>query len=431
MAITKKGKREKQKRELRKRVVDARTLSAEDNDLDEYDDFLKETTFEEDMAEFEAAEKAIKKKKLSKLAKILIIIGSVVLLFCIWLFVERFIKYSSYSITSSSDSGTSGDKIEFFKDNLVKFSSSGIKYVNYDDEPIWESTANLNNPVFSFSKNYGIIYDADGTKVVVFDDESVLAEFSVDYPILNARISDQGVSAISVKDGNSNFVWFFDNIGTKLEIEIKNVLADGSGYPLGLDISPSGVGVAMPLMIIGGGSYKSCLTFYNFDKGKDSPNRIVGEFDYEKSVFPEIKYLSNSRAVAFGDNRICFYALSDAADPELKNEIVYDNEIVSVCTGEERAAVVSKNSAGGYLLTLYNDNGKVIDEENFAFDFSKLEIVNGYVLIYGSGSALIETTSGHLKYCGEMEGITISMIPISKGKFLQYGDYGTRTIRIP
>ena len=145
----------------------------------------------------------------------------------------------------------------------------------------------MNNPALASSENYGVVYDAEGTKIVVFDENNVCAEFSTDYPIISAKISDQGVTAVLIKDGNASFVWFYDNIGTKLEIEIKNVLGEEGGYPLGMDISPSGVGIAMPLMMVNSGTYKSSLTFYNFDKGKDSPNRIVGSFDYDNAVFPE------------------------------------------------------------------------------------------------------------------------------------------------
>lgn len=43
--------------------------------------------------------------------------------------------------------------------------------------------------------------------------------------------------------------------------------------------------------------------FYNFgDAGQNKEDNIVAEYQYENIVIPQIIYLDNTTAVAFGDN---------------------------------------------------------------------------------------------------------------------------------
>ena len=96
---------------------------------------------------------------------------------------------------------------------------------------------------------------------------------------------------------------------------MKNVLTETTGYPMDLSLSPTGTGLILSMIYMDQGSMQSRITFLNFDVGKSSSDRVVGVFPYGETLFPQVEYLSDARACAFGDSQIEFYSLQNEASP--------------------------------------------------------------------------------------------------------------------
>ncbi|MBR6271027.1 MAG: hypothetical protein IKR26_02590 [Lachnospiraceae bacterium] len=348
----------------------------------------------------------------------------------IWAFIINLKTYESYEIVSSSGDVNPEDRYESFKNGVIRYSQNGIKYENTSGKLLWDHGASMKEPALSFSADYGLFYDINGSSAVLFDDTGVVTSFSTMLPIAAAGVSDYGVSVFMTQDGTVSSVYFYDDTGRKLDIEVRNVLAKNSGYPISMTVSPSGTGLALSLVFIDRGAVKTRISFLNFDSGKDSTDRVVGYFEYDDILFPEIRYLSSEKVAAFGDDRVVFYSLSNETSPRVITEVQFNEEITSVFTGTGCVGVVTKASDGGHVLYLYDSDGSPVLEKSFEMPYSYAGFSNGYALIYGGTTCLIVTESGRVKYWGETDGSTTYMTSTGAGSFLQYGDYGMRTIKL-
>lgn len=360
--------------------------------------------------------------------RIVIIVAILIGLFFLVRLIINSISHDSYEVVESAE-GAVGGLVRSFDGGLIHYSSSGVKYTD-DGELLWDQGYSMENPNIVLQDKYCIIYDKGGTSVVLLNSKGIVSTISTDYPVTEVGLSEYGVAAVMVQQDSASQIYFYDNTGGKLDVEIKNVLAKSSGYPLSMSLSPDGQGVALSLMFLDTGSMQTRISFINFKEGSDSTDRVVGYFEYEDNVYPEVDYLSDSEVVAFGTDKVVFYSLSNPASPKISEEIVFEEEIKSVAVGDGHATVVSKAPEGGFVLTIFDGDGDVELEEPFAFDYNKMEIIDGYVMLYGGENALFATTSGYVKFCGAMEGQTTSIVPLGSGKFMQFGTYGTRTIKL-
>ena len=389
---------------------------------------------ERDIEEIQALEKKKKKealeKKKTRIKIIAIVALAAIIILVAAILIIGHIKYSSYEVVSSQEAVSTGEKCAVFKSNILKYSKNGIKYSTNDGTTIWEYGCSQTTPTLIISDDYGLIYDLNANGLVLFDADGIVASYTSSLPIAAAGLSNYGVAAVMVQDGTNSSVYFYDATGRKLDIEVRNVLAQNSGYPISMSLSPSGTGLALSLVFLDRGSMETRISFLNFDVGKDSTDRVVGYFEYDGVLFPQVSYLDAENVVAFGDDRIVFYSLSNEASPKLSEEIVFDEQIKSVAAGNGCAAVVTVSANGGYVLHIYSASGSEKLTEEFDFEYSFLGISGDYVMLYGGERCLIATTAGVVKYDGSFDGITTDMSSLGSNKFIQYGDYGARVIKL-
>ena len=70
-----------------------------------------------------------------------------------------------------------------------------------------------------------------------------------------------------------------------------------------MTVSPGGENIAVSFLMVENSRLISKVIFYNFgDAGQNKEDNIVAEYQYENIVIPQIIYLDNTTAVAFGDN---------------------------------------------------------------------------------------------------------------------------------
>lgn len=383
-----------------------------------------------DIDEIKKAEETVRRKKRKRTLIIAVAILFLLIMALVWFLIQGRREYGSYEVVSSSENAEGGDFYESFADGVVRYSANGIKFETTEGARIWDSGLSMHTPGVVFSEKYGLVYDIGGSGAMLFNEDGVVTSFSTMLPIAAAGISDYGVTAFMTQDNNVSSVYFYDASGRKLDIEVRNVLAKSSGYPISMSMSGSGKGLVLSLVFIDRGAVKTRISFLNFDLGKDNTDRVVGYFEYDECIFPEVDYLSPDRVVAFGDDRAVFYSLSNEALPKVIKEIEYDEEIESVFTKQGRAAVITRAGDGGHVLHIYDSDGEPVLEEDFENSYQKAEFSGNYALVYGSDYCFIATDGGVIKYRGLLDGYTTYMTSAGSDRFLQYGDYGIRTIRL-
>ena len=171
------------------------------------------------------------------------------------------------------------------------------------------------------------------------------------------------------------------------------------------------------------------LVFYNFDVGKSDSNRIVGEFICGTTMFPDVMYLSDRAAVAFGDNQVNFYSLRNESSPALVRSIACTTEIYSVFAGGERAGVITAGD-NGRLLTVYDDAGREIFHREISFEYTNVEFSGSYTLLYNTNECLILTDRGQIRYQGALGCPIRRIVMTGDNGFLLFSGTSMKRIRL-
>lgn len=172
------------------------------------------------------------------------------------------------------------------------------------------------------------------------------------------------------------------------------------------------------------------IAFLNFDVGKSRSDRVVGLFPYGEALFPQVEYLSDTAACAFGDRQIEFYSLKNEASPELVASIACDSEVQSVFTGDGQVGVILNGENGRYQLRVYNAVGELQMARDIPFEYKNAEFSGEYLAFYDSNEALILNSDGKVKYEGPLDGTASKLFFLNRSTFLQFGAQTTKEMKL-
>ena len=343
--------KEKNRSIFRKRVVseDAPqknpTEEIEDLDLAE-DEGSTETAAAEDPA-------LLKKQRIRKLLLIGGAFVAAMILFWAVRTWDTYRQYTSIEQVQEIESSSEGNHYEAFAGGMLRYSANGMALLDTSGRAVWDYGYSMKSPVMAVNGSYGIVGDRQAQTVVIFGTDGMLGTITTTMPILGLTISAHGVAALMLDDTDSSVIQFYDRTGLKLDITVKNVLTETTGYPMDLSLSPTGTGLILSMIYMDQGSMQSRITFLNFDVGKSSSDRVVGMFPYGETLFPQVEYLSDTRACAFGDSQIEFYSLQNEASPQLITSVPCDSQVQSVFAGNGKVGVVLNGENGQYLSCGY------------------------------------------------------------------------------
>lgn len=119
----------------------------------------------------------------------------------------------------------------------------------------------MKSPVMAVNGSYGIVGDRQAQTAVIFGTDGMLGTITTTMPILGLTISAHGVAALMLDDTDSSVIQFYDRTGLKLDITVKNVLTETTGYPMDLSLSPTGTGLILSMIYMDQGSMQSRITF--------------------------------------------------------------------------------------------------------------------------------------------------------------------------
>jgi len=340
-------------------------------------------------------------------------------------------EYTSLEVQWETD-GLGGDTVfyESFGSYLIRYSQNGVACLDKEGTVLWDHGYSMRSPFICIREDYAVIGDLQGQTAVIFQEDRVLGTISTTMSILNLTISAHGVVALMLDDVDSSLIQFYEKSGLKLDIVIKNVLTEKDGYPMDLSSSPKGTGLMLSLVYMDQGSLQSRITFLNFDVGKTESDRVVGMFKYGEVLFPQVEYLTDEVACAFGDNQINLYSLKKETSPELLKSIECTSEIQSIFTGKNRIGVVLNGENGEYQAQIYDLSGELLMEKEIPLAYTHAEFSGDYLLFYNSSECMVLNQNGKVKFYGSLEGYTLKIVFLSKNTFLQLGSQSTKGMKM-
>lgn len=382
-----------------------------------------------------------RRRKQKRLQNWMLILGAIAVLAVVVLGVciyEGNRTYKTFGVEWEQDLiGAESSRYIPLDNGVVQLGGDGATYYNEDGETLWSVPYDMRQPYAAVQDGYLVIYDKRGQSLIICDSTGEKGRADSTYPITCADISSQGVTIAVTEDKESSYISYFDSSGKKLEIDIKSPLAT-QGYPSAVSISPNGQQLMVSYTSISGGKGNSEIVFYDFEMGKDVPNRVVGAFqNYGETdtMVPFVQYLTDQCGVAVGDNMLSFFSTKNRTNIEQKN-VPVENPIQKVFFDDKRLGIVvekinEEEQKKEWQLQLYDQNGKLELEETISDDMEEIFLQEDRIVMYEPSSCLIQTDRGKTRYENTFENGITKMLPGgSNREYIIVSDDKIKKIRI-
>lgn len=341
------------------------------------------------------------------------------------------VKYEDFAVVEELDiSDGEGSQYVAFQNFFVKYGLDGISYLN-GDTTVWSQAYEMTNPIVDVCGDYVAVADKGTNTIYILDKSGLQGKVDTSFPIINIEVAKQGVVAALQEDSDANYIEVFSKNGSKL-VSHKTIIGT-NGYPLSFSISEDGTKMVVSYVCVSNGSMESKLTFYNFsDVGQNEVDRMVGGFnDFNSTVIPTVKFLTNDMIVAVGDNMIAFYKMKEK--PSEVKRIEIEDEIQKVFYNDKYLGLVFNdiNNGGTYRVTAYNLNGKQIMDQSVDMEFDSISFTGKNIIINDDLNCNIISFTGKLRFEGKFNEAVTSIIPTKKFReYLMITNNNVRKIKI-
>lgn len=337
----------------------------------------------------------------------------------------------SYSvIRSDKRNDINGTQYEKFGKYLLKYSSDGISCLSKNGDVLWSSTFSIQSPLLDLCGTTVSVAEKDGTQVYLFNTEGQTGQFKTLLPIKKLCVSEQGVVAVVLEDGNNTWINLYDSEG-ELIAENKTSIEE-SGYPLDIALSPDGRKLMVSFLSPAEGSVQSHVAFYNFDSvGKANANNLVNTVSYENTSIPEVYFVSDKTSIAVRGNGFSVFKGKEV--PEESAEVSFEEEIQSVFYDEEHIGFVFKSDKKEhkYLLRMYSLSGRRTTQKYFDFSYKEIRMDDGKILMFQDASLAVFSTGGRKRAEVKYEKPIEDVISLGGfGKYLVLTQESTDRIRL-
>lgn len=411
--------REKKKNQLRRRMVITHTEN------EEQDSASKEEETREDSYESKLFKHRMK-KILLVLIPVLIVVGVV------YFFYQKYQgkQYTEYEVKWEKDlAENASSSYVSFGSNVLKYSQDGASYINSDGEVVWSEAYEMRSPIVAVRGSNAAIAESKGRRIYLFDESGCQGQVETTLSITAMSVAENGMTAVLLEDGDVCYIDFFDKTGTRLDIE-KKMWMGGEGYPISMELSPSGTQMILSCIYVDAGSMQNYIAFLNFSEaGENLTDRTTGIYQLGSTLCPQVAFLSNTRACAFLDNGVTFYSMEEispknALPPEEGVTHTFEEEIRSVFYDDSHVGIItdSADSAGLYELYVFDTDGTEVSRIPVSYEYVTASFTGPGICLYDQSECHLYTLNGTLKYEGELDGSIHMLVGKSRNRLLRIGD---------
>lgn len=308
---------------------------------------MQETFETEDLIEEEAIDD---QGRLSKGKRALIFVLIAAGLIAILVILHLYATYDDYEEMSATDMANESEtRYADFRENLLSYSRDGAFYTDYSGNLIWNETYEMDNPRVRMCGDRLLLYDRQGTRMLIQSSEGKAGEISTTLPIVDADVAGTGEVAVLMQDGSTGYITLYSQDG---EVEASGeVHTANSGYPTAIALSSDGNRMCLSLINLNDGDVKTTVNFYDFgSEGASDRDNITASYSYSDMVIPEIDFVDEDRLVAFGDTEIVVYTSGSA--PKVGSEIFLHDGIVSVFHNDSYIGTINATGEGNVLTVM-------------------------------------------------------------------------------
>ncbi len=353
----------------------------------------------------------IRQHKLSQLRAVGIVAGILIFTALSLFLYHKLRVYTDYTVkTVAERNESSSGTIVLLGENIVSYSKDGAACVDTKGNQVWNQTYEMQKPLADVTGDCIAITDYNGRSIYVMNSEKILGTISTNMPVKNVAVSEKGIVAAVLEDGNTTWINIYDIKGNIL-VYSKTKMSN-SGYPVEVAMSPSANLMAVSYLYVDSGAMRSSVGFYNFGEvGQNELHNYVSGYNYSDTIVPYVKFIDEETAVAVADDRIMFYKGSQK--PAVLGETLLSAEILSVYQSEDYIGLVFENLSGEtrYYMDIYNADGEKEETIEFNCDYTDVVITEDTIIVYNKNEWNVYTLSGRIKFQGTYETRIRKIVP--------------------
>lgn len=328
-----------------------------------------------------------RKHRFKQKTAIIIIIGMVLVLilgtFAFYQIQNR--RYTGYQVirTVKRQDSDSARYISYGS-GMLRYSKDGATAIDNAGNLLWDGPYEMKDPIVDICDKYVAVSDRGYKTVQIYDGDGGISTVNVNYPIIKTEVANQGVIAVLMDGTDANYIELYskDSKDGDPLVAIRTI-DEESGYPIDITLSEDGTKLVTSYIAMNNGAIQNKVTCYNFDEvGQNKTWRIVGAYDYGKTLVPNVQFINNNTFCAFGDNKFSIYSMKQI--PELVKEEKISSQIKSVFFSEKYIGYVlnSKDKEDKYEVLLYNLSGKKVLDKKMNFDYNNISLSGDEIIFY-------------------------------------------------
>lgn len=305
--------------------------------------------------------------------------------------------YDTYDIdVSFSIDGAETQNFLPFDGGLVGYSRDGAQYYDSQGLTIWNESYNMQSPVVRTDDERLIVYDRQGSTIVVMSPEKELTIISTNHPIVTASVASNGNVAVLTQDSDTGYINLYGDDGSSLAGG--QVHLEQTGYPMAIGLSHDGQRLVASFQYTSDSSLGARLNIYDFSSAGDRhKDNITATYTYDDTICPQVGFFSDGSAYAFTDSGVRLY--SSASTPKELTEVKADYDIDSVVAGDSHFGLIHRDSDNRSILTVYSSNGKESYTKKLRKSYDSCVFTGTDLLIVKSGRMIeILDTTGRKRF---------------------------------
>lgn len=306
-------------------------------------------------------------------------------------FVNR--QFHSVEIVDTI-AGKEGDTVSYqvYEDGIIKYTRDGVSALDGKGNTIWSGSYDMTNPKVSTCGSYAVVADIGGKSLCVYNGEDTGMEITVDYDIVQASISNQGVVAVLTEEAASNTISLYNpyNRTDRLLAEIPTNVEDG--YPVSMAISPDGSSVVATYLCVTTGAAQSRVAFYNFTSVGKNANCLVGAHNYNDCIVSEVRFLDDSHVCLFSESG--FFVWENMKQPKQIAKKKIDRDIRSAFCNSDTIGIITKENDDSAKMKLFALNGREKLECTVKNTYTDVQMQGDEIILNASGFCQIYRTNG-------------------------------------
>lgn len=360
-------------------------------------------------------------KRLKKIGIILLLLCAIgIVTYLIFsIYRNSFGTFGGYEILSAIEKGNgSSTKYTSYNNLLLKYSRDGATAINENGEYLWNGSYEMKDPVVDTCGDYVVVGDRGSKLVHIFNESGAVNSITVEYPIVNVQVANQGVVAVMMEEDNVVYITLYKPNGDVISGNIHAIIK--SGFPLSMALSNDGTKMVLSFLDVISGSVKTNIACYNFDEvGKNENNNFVGGSIFENEVVAKVDFITNDIVCFYRDKGFTLYSMERKLGESPITEVAFETSIQSIFSSSSYLGFIldTAEEEYKYQVVVYDIKGNKILEKGINFDYSDVNMNDSEIVLYNYSECFVMSINGRVRFQYKFEDNIDAMYGVSKNKF--------------